>query len=158
MVTAATHQKQPHWNTPQRLDFLLDALFARAREFGWSLQAWALLPNHYHFIAASPDDPATLQRFLSKLHMTSAKQLNKWDASPGRKVWYQYWDSCVTFERSYLARLNYVHHNPQHHGLVSDATEYRWCSAKWFAENAPAALQAMVASCKTDRLEVRDDF
>jgi len=142
MVTAGTYQKFPHWNTPERRDFFLDALFARAVEFGWQLQAWAVLPNHYHFIAASPEDPNTLRRFLAKLHMTTAKQLNKWDSAPGRKVWYQFWDSHITFERSYLARLNYVHHNPAHHGLTDNALEYRWCSAKWFSENAPSALVA----------------
>lgn len=116
MVTAGTYRKLPHWNTPERRDFFLDALFARAAEFGWQMQAWAVLSNHYHFIAASPDDPGTLRRFLAKLHMTTAKQLNEWDGIQGRKVWYQFWDSHITFERSYLARLNYGHHNPVHHG------------------------------------------
>lgn len=158
MVTAGTYQKLPHWNTPERRDFFLEALFARAAEFGWQMQAWAVLPNHYHFVAASPEDPGTLRRFLAKLHMTSAKQLNEWDDMPGRKVWYQYWDSHITFERSYLARLNYVHHNPVHHRVTDNALEYRWCSARWFFENAPSALVATVKSCNTDKLEVADDF
>ena len=158
MVTAGTHQKLPYLDTPARRDFMLDALFARAAEFGWQLQAWAVLPNHYHFIAASPGDPGTLRRFLAKLHMTTAKQLNEWDGKPGRKVWYQFWDSYITYERSYLARLNYVHHNPAHHGLTSDAADYRWCSAKWFTENAPSILLVKVANCKSDKLKVADDF
>jgi putative transposase len=158
MVTAGTYQKLPHWNTPERRDFLFDALFMCAAEFGWQLQAWAVLSNHYHFLASSPEDPGTLRKFLSKLHMTTAKQLNEWDGTPGRKVWYQFWDSHITFENSYLARLNYVHRNPQHHGVTTDAAGYRWCSAKWFSENAPEAFRATVASCKIDRLGVADDF
>lgn len=158
MVTAGNYGKFPHLNTPERRDYFLDALFARAAEFGWQLQAWAVLSNHYHFIAASPEDTGTLRRFLAKLHMTTAKQLNEWDEAPGRKVWYQFWDSHITFERSYLARLNYVHHNPAHHGVTDNSTAYRWCSAKWFAEHAPVSLVEVVASCKTDKLEVRDDF
>ena len=158
MVTAGTYRKLPHWHTPERRDYLLNSLFAYAAEFGWQLQAWAVLPNHYHFVAKSPEDPGTLRRFLSKLHMTTAKQLNEWDSTPGRKVWYQYWDSLITFEHSYLARLNYVHHNPAHHGVTDNARDYRWCSARWFSENAPAAWVATVESCKTDRLEVADDF
>jgi putative transposase len=158
MVTAGTYQKLPHWNTPKRHDFLLEALFARATEFGWQLQAWAVLSNHYHFIAASPEDASSLRKFIAKLHMTTAKQLNEWDGTPGRKVWYQYWDSQITFEQSYLARLNYVHHNPAHHGVTENAFEYRWCSAKWFTENAPAELVASVENYKTDKLVVSDDF
>jgi putative transposase len=57
MVRAGTHQKLPHLNTPERLDFFLESLFTHAAEFGWELRAWAVLANHYHFVAASPPDP-----------------------------------------------------------------------------------------------------
>src|ERR1700685_3236171 len=89
MVTAGTAQKLPHLNTPARRDFFLDALFARAMESGWELHAWAVLANHYHFVAASPPDPGNLRRFIGKLHMQTAKQLNLWDGTPGRRVWFQ---------------------------------------------------------------------
>lgn len=138
-------------------------MFARGEEFGWALHAWAILPNHYHFVAASPNDlatldPATLGRFIGKLHLTTAKQLNAWDGQPGRKVWFQFWDSHITFERSYLARLSYVHYNPVHHGVVDQAENYRWCSASWFVRNASPAFVATVKSFKTNKLEVPDDF
>lgn len=158
MVTAGTHEKLQHWNTPERRDYFLDALFGRAAEFGWQLQAWAVLSNHYHFVATSPSDPATLQRFIGKLHMTTAKQLNEWDGTAGRKVWFQYWDSHITFERSYLARLNYVHNNPAHHGVTELAENYPWCSASWFAGNASPAFVSTVKSFKMDKIEVPDDF
>jgi putative transposase len=158
MVTAGTYRKQLYLNTPERRDFFVEALFARAAEFGWMLHAWAVLPNHYHFIAASPTDPGTLRRFLGKLHMTTSKHLNELDGQSGRKVWFQYWDSHITFERSYLARLNYVHHNPVHHKVVDNAENYAWCSALWFARNAPASFVATVKSFKTDKLSGPDEF
>ncbi len=158
MVTAGTFEKHHHLNTPERLDYFLESLFGRAAEFSWQLQAWAVMSNHYHFIAISPSDPATLRRFIGKLHMTTAKQLNEWDGTAGRKVWFQYWDSQITFERSYLARLNYVHNNPVHHGMVTLAENYPWCSASWFTQNASPAFLSTVKSFKTDKLEIRDDF
>ena len=158
MVTAGTHQKLPHLKTSERLDFFLESLFAHAGEFGWELRAWAVLANHYHFVAVSPPDPGTLRKFLGKLHMQTAKQINLWDNTPGRKVWFQFWDSRITFEKSYLARLHYVHYNPALHGVVPLAENYKWCSASWFARNASPALVATVKSFKTDRLTVPDDF
>ena len=158
MVTAGAFQKLHHLSTPERRDFFLESLFACAAEFGWQLRAWAVLSNHYHFVAASPPDPATLRRFLGKLHMTTAKQLNEWDGTAGRKVWFQAWDSHITFETSYLARLNYVHYNPVRHGVVDLAENYPWCSANWFARNASPAFVATVKSFKTDKLNVPDDF
>ena len=158
MVTAGTYQKLPHMNTPERLDYVLDALLRRAAEFGWTLEAWSVLSNHYHFIGRSPDEPATLRRFLGKLHMQTAKELNLRDGTPGRKVWHQYRDTHITFERSYLARLNYVHNNPLHHGAAEHAQDYRWCSAAWFEQSAPAALVATVHGFKTDALSIADDY
>jgi putative transposase len=158
MVTAGTYQKIPHLNTPARLDFFLKSLFEYAEEFRWSLRAWAVLSNHYHIVAASPPDPATLRKFLGKLHMKTAKELNLQDARPGRKVWYEFWDSHITFERSYLARLHYVHMNPAKHGVVPAAENYKWCSASWFMRSASPAFAATVKGMKVDQLEVPDDF
>jgi putative transposase len=158
IVTAGTYRKLPHLNSPARLDFFQKALFQYADEFGWDLRAWAVLANHYHFVAASPTDPRILRKFLGKLHMKTAEQLNLWDNEPGRKVWFQFWDSHITFERSYLARLNYVHQNPVRHGLVPVAENYKWCSAFWFAENAPPAFVNAVKSFKMDQVNVPDDF
>jgi putative transposase len=158
MVTAGTYRKQHHLNTPERLDFFLKSLFDCATEFGWELRAWAVLSNHYHFLALSPENPATLRKMLTKLHMTTAKQLNIWDNQPGRKVWHQYWDSQITFERSYLARLHYVHSNPEKHGVAGNAENYDWCSAAWFFRNAEPAFIKTVQTFKTDKLEIPDDF
>jgi putative transposase len=125
MVTAGTYQKQPHLKSPERLDFFLGSLFAYAAEFKWSLRAWAILSNHYHFLAASPPDPATLRKFIGKLHMKTAQELNRQDSTPGRKVWFQFWDSHITFERSYLARLHYIHANTALHGVATLAENYK---------------------------------
>jgi putative transposase len=35
-----------------------------------------------------------------------------------------YWDRCISLERSYWARLNYINHNPVKHGYVTDARAY----------------------------------
>jgi putative transposase len=158
MITAGTYRKLSHLNSPDRLDFFQNSLFRYADEFHWKLRAWAILPNHYHVVAASSTDPRTLPKFLGKLHMKTAKQLNHWDNKPGRKVWFQFWDSHITYERSYLARLNYVHKNPVRHGLASVAENYKWCSAAWFTQNAPPAFVKTVNSFKIDQVNVPDDF
>src|SRR5437667_10073913 len=80
------------------------------------------------------------------------------DATPRRRVMYEFWDTRLTFEKSWLARLNYVHQNPVKHGLVSLANQYPWCSAAWFETNARRAFVRSVYSFKTDRINVPDDF
>ncbi len=158
IVTTGTYRKLSHLNSRARLDFFQKSLFEYADEFGWNLRAWAVLANHYHFVAASPAEPRTLRKFLGKLHMKTAEQLNVWDNTPGRKVWFQFWESHITFERSYLARLNYVHNNPVKHGVVQLAENYQWCSASWFIQNASPAFVKTVKNFKIDQLNVPDDF
>ena len=158
IVTAGTYQKQHHLNSASRLEMMQSLLFEYAAEYGWRLQAWAIMSNHYHFIAASPDDPASLKKFLSKLHTKSAIELNRADNAVGRKVWYQYWDSHITYQTSYYARLKYVHQNAVHHGLVSLAEDYPWCSASWFARSAKKSFVRTINSFNTQKLNIDDDF
>lgn len=84
--------------------------------------------------------------------------MNRLDTTPARRVWYQFRETRLTHQTSYLARLRYTHENPVHHRLVAVARDYRWCSAAWFETNAPASFVASVARFKTDKLNVPDDF
>jgi putative transposase len=95
---------------------------------------------------------------LGVLHTRSASWINRLDNTPARKVWHNFWDTKVTYEKSYLARLNYVHQNPVRHGLVAVANQYPWCSAGWFEQVASAAMLRSIYRFKTNALSVKDDF
>ncbi|HOX59924.1 MAG TPA: transposase [Candidatus Paceibacterota bacterium] len=160
-VTAGTCLRQHHFAGRARLAVLHRGLLKVASEFGWRLEAWAVFSNHYHFIAHSPETADTaknLSRMLGFLHEKTAKWINKLDAARGRKVWHNYWDTRLTYERSYLARLNYVHQNPVKHLLVPVANQYPWCSARWFERTAMPAQVKTIYRFKTDQLQLGDDF
>ena len=76
-------------------------LFERAAHWGWDLEAWAVLKNHYHFIGRAPENALTLEKLIRQFHSKTAVELNKLDKALGRKVWYNYWDTCITLETSY---------------------------------------------------------
>ncbi|MEI8139128.1 MAG: hypothetical protein WCI03_04595 [bacterium] len=158
MVTCGTHHKDHFLNTPDKLDLFRDLFFTGLAEAEWELHAWAILSNHYHFIASSPSDPGSLRRMISKLHTLSARELNRVDRQPGRKIWFQYFDSHITFTNSYLPRLKYVHHNPAHHGILACAENYPWCSASWFTQTANPSFRTTVEGFQTDTLCITDDF
>jgi putative transposase len=158
MVTAGTYQKQHYFRTADRLSMLQDQLVSLANQYGWKLQAWAVFSNHYHFVTLSPDEPGSLRRMIGHLHTLTAQEVNRLDGIDGRKVWYEYWDTHLTYERSYLARLHYVHQNPVRHGLVKVANAYPWCSAGWFEQQVTPAVYKVVTSFKIDRVNVPDAF
>ncbi len=158
MVTASTYGKVHHFRGTERLGVLHRGLLTVARDFGWRLEAWAVFSNHYHFIAHSPAEAASLRDMLSVLHAKTASWVNGLDRAAGRQVWFNFWETRLTFEKSYLARLGYVHQNPVKHGLVPVATQYPWCSAAWLERETPAAMVKTLLSFKADRLKVLDDY
>jgi len=158
MVTGSTMYKEHFFKTPLELNLLETQLFELAIKYQWDLEAWALFSNHYHLITKTSQDPKTLRRFITHLHANTARELNKLNNQPGRKVWYQYRDTQLTYQKSYMARLNYVMQNPVKHGLVGLAENYPWCSAHWFAMNASTSYQAVIKSFKTDSVQVLDDY
>jgi len=158
MVTTGTYGKAHHFRDPDRLTLLQDMLLALAQKYDWQLEAWSVFSNHYHFVGATLQAPSRLKEFLTELHANSAREVNRLDETPDRQVWHNFWDKRLTFEKSYLARLNYVHQNPVMHRLVPVANQYRWCSAAWFERTAKPAQVKTIYSFKTDALKVSDDF
>jgi len=160
-VTVGTYLKHHHFRGAARLRVLQRGLLTLAEKFGWRLEAWAVFSNHYHFVAHSPEtsaDAENLRVMLGLLHEKTAKWLNKLDRTPHRKVWHNFRETRLTYEKSYLARLNYTHQNPVRHGLVPVANQYPWCSAAWFERTATPAQIKTLSSFKADRVQVKDDF
>jgi putative transposase len=158
MVTGATLFKTPILRTDKHKLLFCNTLFERAETCGWELHAWAILDNHYHFVAQSPANAQSLVRFIRELHSITAIAFNHLDGVAGRRVWYNYWNSCITYETSYLARLHYVHQNPVKHGVIARAEDYPYCSYRWFIANGEPELQRKVFEQPVDRIRVEDDF
>jgi putative transposase len=158
IVTCGTYHKQHFLNTPEKLTLFCNRLLDLAAKHNWQLQAWAVMSNHYHFVAASPHNPTSLKKMLSALHTLSARDLNHLDNQAGRRIWFNYYDTHITYEKSWLARLKYVHQNPAHHGIVQKAELYDWCSAAWFARESSDAFVKTVNSFKIDQIKVYDEY
>ena len=158
IVTGSLLYNQRLLTDDKRKSLVCDILFDRTARWGWDLEAWAILENHYHFIARAPENALSLEKLIRQIHSKSAVKLNKLDKTVGRKVWYNYWDTCITLETSYYARLHYVHLNPVKHGLIENAEAYPFCSYRWFLEKADETFQHKVMNQPTERMDIFDDF
>lgn len=152
MVTAATYRKESFFGNSERLALLQKQLFLLCVEHSATLQAWAVFPNHYHYIARL-EQPSHLRDLVRHLHSVTAREVNRPDGAAGRKVWFQYWESQIFFQKSYFARLRYVHQNPIRHGIVARAANYAWCSAAWFERKAEPGFRKTVLAFPCERLE-----
>jgi len=75
-VTAGTLHKRPLFDTPAKRDLLERMVLSLARQRAWQLEAWAVLANHYHFVARGAPDSIPMREFLRELHSRSAIELN----------------------------------------------------------------------------------
>ena len=78
-----------------------------------------------------------------------ARQFNQEDGTPGRQVWYSYWDRCLWTEGDFWSRINYIHRNPVEAGIVADCAEYPWSSHRSYLGRAcPAWLTTAPSSLR----------
>jgi putative transposase len=99
--------------------------------FCLSLYAWCILPNHYHVLVKT-DGIRELRHALGQLHGRTSFQWNEQDDSRGRKVWHNCFERPMKSVRHFWATLNYIHHNPVHHGYVDHWQDWPWSSAGEF--------------------------
>ena len=158
LVTAGTYHKEHFFNTAKKLDLLEGLLLDLCLKYGLLPQAWAVFSNHYHLLFVTKKDSQCIRDYVRHLHSLTAREVNRIDSATGRKVWFQYWDTVLSDQKTYFARMNYVLQNPVMHGLVERAASYPWCSATWFETRARPALVKTVYSFPTDRQKVIDSY
>jgi len=138
-VTAACYEHRDIiGDSPERMDrFSMDLLSVLA-ERTEHLFGWCVLPNHYHVLVEASDILGLLQE-LGRLHGRTSFRWNGVDARRGRKVFFRAVERAMRSERHYWATLNYVHHNPVHHGYVEKWTDWRWSSATQYLDQVGSA-------------------
>lgn len=119
--------------TPERLASFAGELLDTLALESVPVAAWCLLPNHYHLLASVADLKATTLS-LGRLHGRSARFWNVEDTADGRKVFHRAADRHIRSDRHFWATLNYIHHNPVHHGYVERRTNWPWSSAEHFVQ------------------------
>lgn len=132
LVSAACYEHNHYiGHTPHRMDAFSGALLETATTDGTEIYAWCVLPNHYHLLVNAPDILRLLHN-LGRLHGRTSHQWNGEDNTRGRKVFFRAVERSMRSDRHFWATLNYVHHNPVHHGCVKMWTDWPWSSARQY--------------------------
>ncbi|MBX7221848.1 MAG: hypothetical protein K1Y36_17985 [Blastocatellia bacterium] len=134
MISAACYE-HTHiiGHTPQRMTDFEAGLLTDIQPLCTHIYAWSLLPNHYHILVKTEAIKQVRQQ-LGRLHGRTSHQWNGQDQTRGRKVWHNCLERLIKSERHFWASLNYVHHNPVHHGYVEKWQDWPWSSAAAFIE------------------------
>ena len=135
-VTARTVDTNHYFDTENKKQLLLDIIKKSCQRCGAELIAWVVLDNHYHILFRLREGER-LAKLMQYINGSSAFQLNRMENKRKRKIWFNYWDTCIRDEDGFYTRLNYIHHNPRKHGYVEeiqDLASYPFSSHKDFVD------------------------
>lgn len=131
-LVAACYEHRPHiGRAPDRMAEFSEALLDSLPE---NPAAWCVLPNHYHLLVRASAVKSLVQ-VLARLHGRSSHAWNQEEKTRGRKVWHGVSDRAMRSPEHFWATLNYIHHNPVHHGYVSGWTDWPFSSAADYLED-----------------------
>ena len=116
-ITVVTHDRLPHLH--ENLD-----LFWRGWG-NWRPMAWVVLPDHFH--ALVNPSPLTISELLHRFKLRYSRQFFK--SIPKVRLWQnRFWEHVIRDERDLATHMDYIHHNPVHHGFTADPFEYQHSS------------------------------
>jgi putative transposase len=128
-LSAACYEHRPWIGvTPERMDGFSVALLGLLDQCGNRVHGWCVLPNHYHALIETADN-LSLIAAIGQFHGRTSHAWNGEEDSRGRKVFFRAMDKPIQSEGHLWATLNYIHHNPVHHGYVTRWQDWPWSSA-----------------------------
>lgn len=127
-VTAVTKDRQPIFRNRQAVDLMLKELAQLRNELGFSLLAYAVMPDHIHLLVA-PSAAADLSRIMQSVKGRFARLWNRQLRGQGSLWQPRYYESAVRTEAQLMKWIEYIHRNPVQAGFASTSEEYVYCSS-----------------------------
>jgi len=105
-------------------------------EYPFSIDAWVLLPDHFHCIWTLPEQDSNFSRRIGllKKYLTQACSYYLHDdklSTPSRRkrnestLWQRrYWEHQVRDDEDFKHHMDYIHYNPVKHGLSRSPAEW----------------------------------
>ena len=157
-LTGRCYKAVNYFYNDERKEMFQNKLGEISKELNIGIFAWVILNNHYYLIfrldktsgvtsaslSSDKQDKLALVtpyqrklvKFVTKLHSIISKMCNEMDQTPGRQIWYQYFDYCIRNKADFWKHFNYIIKNPFKHGLVKSLEEafyYKYSSnSVWF--------------------------
>ncbi len=159
-ITGATYNKKKWFKSNETRGQLLKIIKIGFERHRWKLEDWVILDNHYHIMGNAPHKSDSLPKMMKNIHKFVALWVKKNvpESKSFKKIMYNYWDSCISYEASYFARLNYIWHNPVKHGYVEQAEEWKFSSFCQRIETEREEVEKIKEIYPCDKVKVKDDF
>ena len=121
-MTHVTQNRVP-WLV-DHVDLLVQAIEKAELEWNAHLQAWVILPDHFHILANfSEANPSNVVRRIKLSFSTNLRK--RIGASSGRVWQCRFWDHIIRDQRDWNKHVDYIHYNPVKHGYATRPIDWR---------------------------------
>jgi putative transposase len=151
-LTFSCFQRLPLLNKDRTRQWFIEALAEARRRRNSFLWAYVIMPEHVH-VLLWPREPVyevrlfrtalkvpVQRKALAFLRRQAPQFLEKLrDEQPNGKVHYRFWQRGGGYDRNVrepatvLTMIEYIHNNPVRRGLVKQAVDWPWSSARFYA-------------------------
>ncbi len=150
-LTSVTKDRLQVFRTQALANLACNAMDEARKSGDFLILAYVVMPDHLHAILASHLKPSKTLQYVNGItsrrvidylrtngHESSLKKLQHEDKE--RNYRYSLWDhhantKLITCEEILMEKVQYLHQNPVRAGLVTNALDYRWSSARCWSRN-----------------------
>jgi len=132
-ITSSCYERRPFLRSPESRDTFL-AIFEEVRQrYQFIVKGYVVMPEHVHLLISEPEsgDPSLVMQVLK--HRSAIALIRDLHINTNHIWQKRFYDFVVSTPEKRAEKLNYVHDNPVRRGLVEDAEQWRWSSARYYA-------------------------
>ena len=90
----------------------------------FKLEAWVIIPDHFHFIIR-PDEK-DLSGIMKGIKLKFAGSYRSINGLRSGRIWQnRFWDHVIRDQMDMTRHIDYIHYNPAKHGLVKSPIDYK---------------------------------
>jgi len=127
VVTRGNNRRRIFDDDFDRAVFLM-ILTSVARKYGWTIFAYVLMKNHYHFVIQLGACENGLSRGMCELNTGYAVEYNRRHDRMNHLFGKRYWSRHLKSDAELMSAIRYVLLNPVRAGMVDSPEAYFWSS------------------------------
>jgi len=157
-ITFSVYRRRRLLNLDVPKKIVLGNLNIQLHQFKARCAGFVIMPNHVHALIWMPK-ASDAEVFIGNWKRLSSFQCREWyqehapnyfqEFGQGEHFWNaRYYDFPVTTERKLRQKLDYIHWNPVKAELVKRTIDYRWSSARWYAQRRSVGVPITWIECQ----------
>ena len=144
--TVVTYQRRPILTQLESREILRQVIHEVRKSHPFTVDAWVLLPNHFHCLWTLPEGDEDYSKRLGLIKASfskKAKQLfhrEKWMNQSKKQhrestIWQRrFWEHKIRDDRDYQNHMDYLHYNPVKHELVKRVKDWPYSTFHRYVE------------------------